>query len=152
MEQPSTAAVTPEPAIYLALELGDGRWKLAFTTGVGCAPRERTIKAGDLTRLQTEIRNAKERFGLPSAASLTSCYEAGRNGFWLHLPRRSATREMPAGRYGFWPAGMRHFAWVQGKTIAELHGTGPWIFANVNPADDSQMRSSNPLRPMKSCE
>ncbi len=84
MEQLSRAAVTSEPAIYLALEFGDGRWKLAFTTGMGRAPRERTIKAGDLTRLQSKIGHAKERFGLPALAALTSCYEAGRNGFWLH--------------------------------------------------------------------
>ena len=48
----------------------------------------------------------------------------------------SATRKMPAGTYGFWPAGMRHFAWVTGKTIVQLHGTGPWSFTYVNPADD----------------
>jgi hypothetical protein len=49
---------------------------------------------------------------------------------------QSATRELPAGTYGFWPGGMRHFAWAKGKTIAQLHGTGPWIFTYVNPADD----------------
>jgi hypothetical protein len=38
---------------------------------------------------------------------------------------QSATREMQAGTYGFWPAGMRHFAWVKGKTIVQLHGIGP---------------------------
>jgi hypothetical protein len=27
---------------------------------------------------------------------------------------QSATRKMPAGTYGFWPAGMRHFAWAKG--------------------------------------
>ena len=49
---------------------------------------------------------------------------------------QSATRELPAGTYGFWPAGMRHFAWAKGKTIVQLHGIGPWIFTYVNPADD----------------
>ncbi|MGI9166833.1 MAG: cupin domain-containing protein [Pyrinomonadaceae bacterium] len=49
---------------------------------------------------------------------------------------QSATRKMPAGTYGFWPAGMRHFAWVKRKTTVQLHGTGPWIFTYVNPADD----------------
>ena len=48
----------------------------------------------------------------------------------------SATREMQAGAYGFWPAGMRHFAWAKGKTIVQLYGIGPWIFTYVNPADD----------------
>ena len=27
---------------------------------------------------------------------------------------RAATREMPAGSFGYWPVGMRHFAWTKG--------------------------------------
>ena len=49
---------------------------------------------------------------------------------------QSATREMPAGTFGFWPAGMRHFAWAKGDTVLQLHGTGPWAINYVNPADD----------------
>jgi hypothetical protein len=49
---------------------------------------------------------------------------------------RSATREMPAGSFGYWPVGMRHFAWVKGQTILQLHGQGPWTITYVNPADD----------------
>ena len=49
---------------------------------------------------------------------------------------RSATSPMPAGSFGFWPVGMRHFAWTQGETILQLHGQGPWTITYVNPADD----------------
>ena len=49
---------------------------------------------------------------------------------------QSATREMTAGTFGFWPAGMRHFAWAKGETVLQLHGTGPWVITYVNPADD----------------
>jgi hypothetical protein len=49
---------------------------------------------------------------------------------------QSATREMLAGTFGFWPAGMRHFAWARGETVLQLHGTGPWMITYVNPADD----------------
>ena len=49
---------------------------------------------------------------------------------------KSATRELTAGTFGFWPAGMRHFAWAKGDTVLQLHGTGPWIITYVNPADD----------------
>jgi hypothetical protein len=49
---------------------------------------------------------------------------------------QSATREMAAGTLGFWPAGMRHFAWAKGETVLQLHGTGPWMITYVNPADD----------------
>lgn len=49
---------------------------------------------------------------------------------------RSATREMTVGSFGFWPVGMRHFAWTRGDTILQLHGRGPWTVTYVNPADD----------------
>ena len=47
-------------------------------------PRERTIPAGALETVQQEITRAKQRFGLPEDARVVSCYEAGRDGFWLH--------------------------------------------------------------------
>lgn len=49
---------------------------------------------------------------------------------------QSATRALQAGAFGFWPAGMRHFAWAKGETVLQLHGTGPWMITYVNPADD----------------
>lgn len=49
---------------------------------------------------------------------------------------QSATREMPAGTFGFWPAEMKHFAWAKGDTVLQLHGAGPWVMTYVNPADD----------------
>jgi len=70
--------------LYLAFELGKKNWKLGFTVGFGQKPRERTIVAGDLSAVKTEIDLAKRRFGLPEDAHLLSCYEAGRDGFWLH--------------------------------------------------------------------
>jgi transposase len=70
--------------LYLAFELGNKKWKLGFTLGLGQRPRERTIAAGDLAALQSEIRLAKPRFGLTETARVMSCYEAGRDGFWLH--------------------------------------------------------------------
>jgi hypothetical protein len=45
-------------------------------------------------------------------------------------------RVMPAGSYGSWPAGMQHYAWVEGETVIQLHGVGPWSITYVNPADD----------------
>ena len=70
--------------LYLAFELGEIEWKLGFTIGLGQNPRRRTIKAGDLEALQREIGLAKQRFGLPEGTKVLSCYEAGRDGFWLH--------------------------------------------------------------------
>jgi transposase len=74
----------PQASLYLAFELGKNTWKLGFTIGVAQQPRQRTIPAGDVPRLQQEIARAKQRFGLPEDARIVSCYEAGRDGFWLH--------------------------------------------------------------------
>lgn len=70
--------------LHLAFDLGWTEWKLAFTTGHGQQPRLRTIRARDLDALLREIGRARERFGLPADAPVVSCYEAGRDGFWLH--------------------------------------------------------------------
>jgi transposase len=70
--------------LYLAFELGNKEWKLGFTVGFGQKPRERTVLAGDLGGVKREIEGAKRRFGLSKEARVLSCYEAGRDGFWLH--------------------------------------------------------------------
>jgi transposase len=70
--------------LHLAFDLGWSEWKLAFTIGHGQPPRLRTIRARDVEAVQREIARAKERFGLPADAPVVSCYEAGRDGFWLH--------------------------------------------------------------------
>jgi transposase len=79
---PSNAMAAP--VLYLALELSWNSWKLAFTVGMGQKPRLRTIPARDTQGLLLEIKKAKARFGLPEQAPVVSCYEAGRDGFWLH--------------------------------------------------------------------
>jgi len=73
-----------ERTLFLALELGESSWKLAFAAGLGQKPRERTIAARDREALGEEIERAKRRFGLPARTRVVSCYEAGREGFWLH--------------------------------------------------------------------
>jgi transposase len=45
---------------------------------------KRVVEAGDLLALGRQIRLAKERFGLAEGCRVVSCYEAGRDGFWLH--------------------------------------------------------------------
>jgi transposase len=77
-------STTGTEVLYLAFELGESDWKLAFTFGVGQKPRLRSMTARDLPRLQEEILKAKKRFQLSSDSPVRSCYEAGRDGFWLH--------------------------------------------------------------------
>lgn len=76
-----TAAVE---TLFMSFELGSTTWKLAFATTRGMRPRLRTITARNLEQLRTEIVRAKERVGLAADAPVRSCYEAGRDGFWLH--------------------------------------------------------------------
>ena len=68
----------------LAFDLGSTKWTLGFTTAPAQRPRIRTMPAGDLGTLVKEIQLAKARFGLSLGARVRSCYEAGRDGFWLH--------------------------------------------------------------------
>jgi len=49
---------------------------------------------------------------------------------------KQAAKAMPAGTYGFWKPGMKHFVWVKGETIVQFHGDGPWTINYANPADD----------------
>ena len=81
----STPAAEPAKApLFMTFELGERRWKLGFTTGLGQRPRVRQIPARATERVREEIVRARERFGLEADAPVVSCYEAGREAFWLH--------------------------------------------------------------------
>lgn len=73
-----------QPHLYMAFELSQSKWMLGFTIGFGQRPRLRSIAARDLAALHNEIQLAQERFGLEADVPVISCYEAGRDGFWLH--------------------------------------------------------------------
>jgi transposase len=77
-------STAPTGGMLMAFELGQRSWKLGFTVGMGQRPRVRQIPAGAVDALTTEITRAKKRLGLSADAPVTSCYEAGRDGFWLH--------------------------------------------------------------------
>jgi quercetin dioxygenase-like cupin family protein len=49
---------------------------------------------------------------------------------------RDSAKKLPAGSYGYWPAGMKHAGWSEGATVIQLHGIGPWQITYVNPTDD----------------
>jgi transposase len=71
-----------ESILYIAFELSNSKWKLAFSDGNKV--RYKTISAGNLAQLQTEIKLAKKKFKLTEDVKVLSCYEAGRDGFWIH--------------------------------------------------------------------
>jgi transposase len=73
-----------EPTVYVAFELGKKDWKLAMTSGFGVAAWLRTVASGDLVGVERALRQGRQRLGLPAHAPVVSCYEAGRDGFWIH--------------------------------------------------------------------
>jgi transposase len=70
-------------ALYMAFELGEENRKLAMSDGVR-APSHYTVRAGDTAGVLECLAKAKARCGLAAEARVHSCYEAGRDGFWLH--------------------------------------------------------------------
>ena len=73
-----------EPTLYVAFELGKKDWKLAMTSGFGVEPWVRTVPSGDLGAVERVVREGRRRVGVAADAPLVSCYEAGRDGFWIH--------------------------------------------------------------------
>jgi len=73
-----------EPTMYVAFELSKKEWKLAMTSGFGVAPWVRTVASADWRAVERVLRQGRLRFGLPAEAPVGSCYEAGRDGFWIH--------------------------------------------------------------------
>jgi len=73
-----------ESVLYVAFELGKKDWKVAMTSGFGRTPWLRTIAGGDLAAVERVINAARPRFGLAAPVRVISCYEAGRDGFWIH--------------------------------------------------------------------
>ena len=73
---------TKAAVLHVAFELSNSKWKLGFSDGNKM--RFKSIDARNLEQLEEEIEKAKSRFRLDDAVRIVSCYEAGRDGFWLH--------------------------------------------------------------------
>jgi len=69
--------------LFVALELGLEEWKLAFCTGLDQGIWGCSVPAGDRQRLLRVVDRARRKFGLPEGCEVVSCYEAGRDGFWV---------------------------------------------------------------------
>src|SRR6187549_450792 len=73
-----------EPILYVAFELAKKQWKLALTSGFGVPAIVRTVSSGDWDAVGHALTRARGRFGVGAEATVVSCYEAGRDGFWIH--------------------------------------------------------------------
>ena len=69
--------------LYMAMELSDKKWQLVLSDGKR-APSRYTVAAGDKVAVLAALAKAKTRCGLTGTVVVHSCYEAGRDGFWLH--------------------------------------------------------------------
>lgn len=78
----STRSVNDGP-LFVSFELGKTTWTLGITRGVGVAPWVTAVPAGDLAAVTRTIATARRRLGV-ATGPVVSCYEAGRDGFWLH--------------------------------------------------------------------
>jgi transposase len=75
-------AYETETVLYMAMELSDTQWRLAF--GAGARQRQVVIEACDVGGLCEQIDKVKAKWSLAPETVVVSCYEAGRDGFWLH--------------------------------------------------------------------
>ena len=73
---------TDSDVLLAALELSAKTWKVAL--GARGRTSQVTVAAGDLPALWEAFTKTKRRFGLDPAAAVLTCYEAGRDGFWIH--------------------------------------------------------------------
>jgi transposase len=69
--------------LYMSFELGDKSWKLTMSDGRR-GPGRYNVDAGDTAAVLDCISKARARCGLSAEAKVHSCYEAGRDGWWLH--------------------------------------------------------------------
>jgi transposase len=72
-----------DPALCVAFELGEGKWKLTMSGHPAGPLVRRTVPARDMGRVLEAIEAGARRLGL-AGGRVVSCYEAGRDGFWLH--------------------------------------------------------------------
>ena len=73
---------TRNESLFMAMELSNKNWKLAFSNSEKV--RHINVVAGNQIGLKSAIERSKEKLGLAPDCPVYSCYEAGRDGFWLH--------------------------------------------------------------------
>ncbi len=76
-----TKTLHSKNSMMMAMELSNKKWKLAFSNGQKV--RQVNVDWGAEKSLLRQIETAKEKLGLCKNADVYSCYEAGRDGFWI---------------------------------------------------------------------
>ena len=84
MTSPTHRAECSAAALYVGIELSLREWFLTLRPRPAAGPMRVRVRPGDRAAVVYAITRATARFGLPPAAPVRSCYEAGRDGFWPH--------------------------------------------------------------------
>jgi transposase len=69
--------------VYMSFELGDKQWQMSIGDSHGRVSRY-AVGAGDTTAVADCIVKAGKRLRTGAQAQVHGCYEAGRDGWWLH--------------------------------------------------------------------
>ena len=80
-----SATISNKQSIYAALELSKNSWLLAIQVPERDNPSLHTIKGGDTDSLMAKLDAARDRVVklTGQTSTVTLCYEAGYDGFWL---------------------------------------------------------------------
>jgi transposase len=80
------SAGTIRPVVHLALELSVTSWVIAYRLPWSDKVRLQRVPAGDSAALLALVSDLREKAAarMGSDVTLASCFEAGRDGFWLH--------------------------------------------------------------------
>ena len=82
MQAVQTQGYETGTVLYMAMELSNRSWKLAFGNGVKL--RRLSVPARDRLALLEAVGVARQRLGVVAEARLVVCYEAGRDGHWIY--------------------------------------------------------------------
>ena len=82
MQAVQRQAYESESVLYMAMELSNRKWKLGFSNGQKM--RRKSVEARNRTQLLEEVELARQRLGVRADARVVVCFEAGRDGHWIH--------------------------------------------------------------------
>lgn len=68
--------------LYIALDFSNTKWKIAF--GNGFKIRLKNVPAREIEQFKLELEKTRKHFGMADDIPIHCCYEAGRDGFWIH--------------------------------------------------------------------
>lgn len=72
------------PVLCVGIDVSAKEWTIAFSTSGNHKVPYTKIPRGKEQRLRAAMETARKKLGLPEGCRVVTCYEAGRDGFWIH--------------------------------------------------------------------